>query len=301
VRVTGTPSATRIALATYAALPALNDDDQLLLAALGRAGAVAEPAVWDDPVVDWSRFDLVMVRSCWDYHLRHDAFHAWLDRVEGSGARLVNPAALLRWNADKRYLRGLEEAGVALVPTAWIEPAATGMLERRGWPEAVVKPAISASARDTWRTTLAGAAADDARFARLVAVSSAGVLVQPFVPEVALEGELSLVFLGGVFSHAALKRPAPGDFRVQWEHGGSAEPTVALRALVQDAEQVLAAAARQSGIASHAVTYARVDGVARAGRLVLMELECLEPHLFLAYRAGAADDLARAVLALPFP
>jgi glutathione synthase/RimK-type ligase-like ATP-grasp enzyme len=307
--MSGAAPSPRVALATYAALPALNDDDQLLLAALVHAGASAAPAVWDDPAVDWSRFDVVVVRSCWDYHLRHDAFLAWLSRVDASGARLVNPVALLRWNADKRYLRALERDGIALVPTAWVERVAHGtsapmlaaLLAQRGWSEAVVKPAISASAHDTWRTSRVGAARDERRFSELLATSRAGVLVQPFVPEVALSGELSLVFLGGAFSHATLKRPAAGDFRVQWEHGGSADPVDPPRALVRDAESVLAAAARQSGVASHEVAYARVDGVERAGRLVLMELECLEPHLFLSYRVGAADDLARAVMEVRSP
>ena len=123
------------------------------------------------------------------------------------------------------------------------------------------------------------------------------MLVQPFVAEVVSAGELSLVFLAGAFSHAALKRPAPGDFRVQWEHGGSAVPTVPRAALVRDAERVLTAAARQARIPVGEVAYARVDGVEREGRLVLMELECLEPHLFFAFRAGAADAFAGAVLA----
>lgn len=298
-------NATRVALATYAALPALNPDDQLLLASLRTMGIASEAAVWDNPEVVWSRFDVVVVRSCWDYHLRPAAFAAWIDRVDASGARLVNPSALLRWNSDKRYLRELAVDGVNVVPTTWIEQATLGtsrpptlsaVLEDTGWRQVVIKPVVSASAHDTWRTSLERVSVDEARFARVVESAYAGVLIQPFVPEVERTGEWSLVFLGGSYSHAALKRPATGDFRVQWEHGGASVLASAPPALVADARTMLSIAARHAGLDIRDVAYARVDGVERDGRLLLMELECLEPHLFLGYAATAPDRLAHAVM-----
>jgi hypothetical protein len=296
----------RVALATYAALPGLNDDDQLLRAALDSLGASAQPVVWDDPAADWSAYDVVVVRSCWDYHLHPAAFAAWLDQVTSCGARLVNPRVLLRWNADKRYLRQLAANGVGVVETVWIEPASAhtppapalrSILHESGWTDAVVKPAVSASAHDTWRTSTALATAHEARFDRLLRTATAGALVQPFVTEVEEAGEWSLVLLGGGYSHAALKTPAHGDFRVQWEHGGDAIPASPPAALIDDAHAVLAAAARCAGLEPSEVPYARVDGVERDGRLLLMELECLEPHLFLAYAGDAPERLARAILA----
>jgi len=167
----------RVALATYAALSTLNPDDQLLLASLRTMGIASEAAVWDNPDVDWSRFDVVVVRSCWDDHLRPAAFAAWIDRVDASGARLVNPSALLRWNSDKRYLRELAVDGVNVVPTEWIERATLGtsrpptlsaVLEDTGWGQVVIKPVVSASAHDTWRTSLERVSVDEARFARVV-------------------------------------------------------------------------------------------------------------------------------------
>jgi len=301
--------AARIALATYAKLPELNADDRLLLAALRAAGAAAEPAVWDAPR-DWGRFDAVVVRSCWDYHRRPAEFLVWIDRVAAAGPRLVNPPAVLHWNADKRYLVDLTAAGVGVVPTAWVGPAADhgplptlgDVLRARGWREAVVKPAVSASAHETWRTGLNGPADDEARFAALLERLPRGLLVQPFVPEVVADGEWSLVFIGGRFSHAVRKHSAPGDFRVQQEFGGRAVPATPPEALVADARAVVAAATRLTGVPEGAIAYARVDGVARGGRLLLMELECIEPHLFFDAAPGAAERLAALVLtAAPAP
>jgi hypothetical protein len=294
---------TRVALASYAQLPELNADDRLLLAALRAAGASAEPVVWDTPC-DWARFDVVVVRSCWDYHRRWVEFLAWIERVIAAGARLVNPAPVLRWNGDKRYLGELAAAGVRVVPTVRVEAAAPGqpapslgdVLRARGWDEAVVKPAVSASAHATWRTALDLAPRDEARFAALLAAASRGVLVQPFVEEVVADGEWSLVFLGGRFSHAVHKRSAAGDFRVQAEFGGRAEAAVPPQALTADAGAALAAATWAAGVPCDAIAYARVDGVARAGRLLLMELECIEPQLYFRTAAGTAARLAELVL-----
>jgi glutathione synthase/RimK-type ligase-like ATP-grasp enzyme len=213
----------------------------------------------------------------------------------------VNPDVVVRWNADKRYLRDLARAGVTTVPTRWMERGDAGesletVLVRSGWTDVVVKPVVSASAHQTWRISRDMAARDRSRVASLVE-SSGAVLVQPFIAEVLGEGEWSLVFIAGEYSHAALKRPAAADFRVQWEHGGRADPAEPPPPLVHDAHDVVAAAARRCGLAISDVAYARVDGVQRDGRLLLMELECLEPHLFLGYSPTAATRLARAVLA----
>lgn len=294
---------TRVALASYAQLPELNADDRLLLAALRAAGALAEPAVWDAPR-DWARFDVVVVRSCWDYHRRWAEFLAWIDRVTAAGARLVNPAPVLRWNGDKRYLGELAAAGVHVVPTAPVEPPAPGhpapslgdVLRARGWDEAVVKPAVSASAHATWRTGLDRAPRDEGRFAALLGAAPRGLLVQPFVEEVVADGEWSLVFLGSRFSHAVRKQSAAGDFRVQAEFGGRADAAVPPQGLATDARAALVAATRAAGVTDGAIAYARVDGVARAGRLLLMELECIEPQLYLRTAADAAARLAELVL-----
>ena len=282
----------RIALATYATLPGLNDDDRLLVTALDKQGITAVPAVWDSRDMAWGDFQGVLVRSCWDYHRRLPEFLEWIARLErdGLGRVLWNPPELLRWNSHKSYLRDLAARGVAIVPTRWLargEPCGLAeVLRHEGWGEAVVKPTVSASASGTWSTTLTGAASNQPKLDEML--RSGDVLVQPLVPEVRDPGEWSLVFFQGRFSHAVLKRPAAGDYRVQWEFGGSADTRKPSRKLIVDAERVLAAVPGDP-------LYARVDGVARDGKLVLMELELIEPHLFFAWDARAATRLAKAI------
>jgi hypothetical protein len=281
----------RIALATYAQLPTLNDDDRLLISALGELDVTAVPAVWDSPDVRWEQLPTVLVRSCWDYHRRQPEFLAWIGRLEQSGVTLWNRPGLLRWNSHKGYLRDLAARGVSIVPTRWLaggeRTELAALLRGEGWRDAVIKPAVSASATGTWRTSLATASADQARLDELLRAGD--VLVQPFMPDVADPGEWSIVFLGGRFSHAVLKRPAAGDYRVQWEFGGSALTAAPPDHLIADAEQVLAATPGET-------VYARVDGVERDGRLLLMELELIEPHLFLGWDPGAAGRLAAALI-----
>lgn len=280
---------TRIALATYAQLPQLDDDDRLLLAPLAALGLEAVPTVWDAPDAPWDEFAAVLVRSCWDYHRRLDEFLGWVARLETMGVPLWNPPALLRWNSHKRYLRDLGATGVATAPTRWLrrgeDVVLAELLRAEEWPDAVVKPAVSASAFGTWRASLVTAAQDQARLAELLAVGD--VLVQPYLAEVRAPGEWSLLFYGGRYSHAVLKRPAAGDFRVQWEFGGSAVTAAPPARLVGDAERVLQ-------LAPGKALYARVDGVEGGGSLILTELELIEPHLFLGWHRDAAARLARA-------
>ena len=286
----------RVALATYRELPRLNEDDRLLQSALGALGINAAPAVWDSSEECWGDYQAVLVRSCWDYHRRLEEFLAWLAAVERAGAAVWNPVPLQRWNAHKRYLRDVAARGVPVVPTRWLGRGESvrlaTLLAEAGWQDAVVKPAVSASAFGAWRTSSATAARHQAQLDGLLAAGD--VMVQPFVAEVADPGEWSIVFLGGRFSHAVLKRPAARDYRVQWEFGGSAVSAVPGAHLVADAERALAAAPGRA-------LYARVDGVEQGGRLVLMELELIEPHLFLAWSAPAAARLARALRATLIP
>jgi glutathione synthase/RimK-type ligase-like ATP-grasp enzyme len=282
---------TLLALATCAEYPRLLEDDASLVAALAGHGVEVEPATWDEPR-DWTRVDAVLLRSVWDYYRRPDEFLAWLAALERAGVPTFNPPALVRWNADKRYLGELEARGVPVPPTLWFERgadagAAAQTIAASGWDDLVVKPTISGGA---WRT-LRLAARDVPRHVRHLetVLADSGLMAQPFLPEVVERGEVSLLFFGGAYSHAVLKRARPGDFRVQWTHGGTHVPLEAPPGLVEQARAVLRAAP-EPGL------YARVDGVLRDGRLVLMELEQLEPFLFLALDPGAGARLAAALL-----
>ena len=293
-----------LALVTYAAAPDLTPDDRLLHAALLERGVRAEPVRWDTRE-DWTRFDGILVRSTWDYFVRMDEFARWIDRIDDAGLPVWNPVAMLRWNTDKRYLPELEREGVLTVPTVMVghgdDRPLAGILAAAGWHAAVVKPSVSGGAHQTWRTSPADADRDEGRFRELVRAYPGGVMVQPFLDSIVAEGEWSLVFLDGTFSHAAIKRPRVGDFRVQQEHGGTYEPAMPSPALVEDAARVVAAGARCAGIAPGDLVYARVDGVVHGSgasvRLMLMELECVEPSLFFRQDPAAAGRMADAMVA----
>jgi hypothetical protein len=204
---------------------------------------------------------------------------------------MLNPAETVLWNMDKAYLQDLERNGVKVVPTVWLrkgEPAdLRAILERHAWDEAVIKPSISATAFKTWRTTLADAPNSNTELQQMLA--AADLLVQPFIKEVAEKGEWSLVFFGGEYSHAVLKRPRNGDFRVQERYGGSSRRETPPAELVARASEVLS-------LASKPWSYARVDGVEVDGELMLMELELIEPYLFLSEHPQAAQRFAEAIV-----
>jgi len=246
----------RIALATCAKLPSLNEDDLLLVPALHElARSRAVPAVWDSPEVCWEDFHGVVVRSCWDYHHRLEEFLAWVTRLERAGVPLWNPPALLKWNSHKGYLRDLAARGVPIVPTRWLargrQVGLAHLLRDERWGDAVVKPAVSASATDTWRTSAATAGADQSRLEALLRAGD--VMVQPFIDEVCDPGEWSIIFFGGRFSHAVRKAPhgagLPGAVGV----GGTAAPWRHRPGWSRTAGAVMAA------VPGHPL-YARVDG-----------------------------------------
>jgi hypothetical protein len=284
-------SSKRVALVTCEALPSLYEDDHLLVAALDDIGIGSAPAVWSDASIVWTSFDAVVMRSPWDYFERAAEFRAWLDARIVEDALLCNSREILDWNFDKAYLQDLVRAGVAVVPTICIAAKDRGadiaaFAHARGWNEIVVKPTIGGSAYRTYRLRLEelkGHAADLAE-----TLEDRGLLVQPFLPEIQSGGELSLLFFDGVFSHAVCKRPKAGDYRVQFQFGGTDES-------VQVSEGLVAQALACVAHAPAPTVYARVDGVVRDGDFLLMELEIFEPLMYLSYHPEAPARFARAI------
>jgi hypothetical protein len=281
---------TRIALATCRDLPRLTPDDRILRDQLEGSSFEVETALWDADDIHWNRFDLVIIRSCWDYHLRSNEFLTWAEGLHRSGVTLWNPLPVVRWNMHKRYLRDLEAAGVAVVPTCWLPAGSDNSLEQifqtTGWEEAVVKPAVSASAHQTWRVSREEGGQHEPRLAQ--ALDQGDVMVQRFLPQITGRGEWSLIFLNGQFSHGAIKSPRPGDFRVQPDFGGTVTRGDPGASLISKAKQAMDAV-------PFPWHYARVDGVETDEGFLLMELELIEPALYFAQRPGAATDVARMI------
>jgi glutathione synthase/RimK-type ligase-like ATP-grasp enzyme len=255
--------------------------------ALIASGAEVEPIAWTQ-VNDVSRFDLVLPLVAWGYHLDYGRWLALLDRAEVEHWPMINPPTLLRWNGDKAYLAELAERGISTVPTLAVEACSDADIEearrRFGSDWLVIKPPVSASAAGTHRL----GPNDD------LPGDSAGqpIIIQPLVEEIARTGEFSLMLFGGEFSHAVVKRPKAGDFRVQEYHGGVTLPCKAPPAgAVRLAQAALAAAPAKA-------TYARVDLVPDdEGTLMIMELELIEPSLFLDHAPDGGAAFTRSILA----
>lgn len=267
-------------------------EEGLLQTALEARGVVVKRCSWSDPAVDWTSFDAAVVRSTWDYFERHDEFTAWLERASAA-TRLINDARLMRWNADKRYLGELAAAGIAVVPTRFVargEAVSLAEIQAEcGWEEMVFKPVVSGAGRLTYRVGADVPAADEITFAACVAAEN--MMVQRFEPSIMAAGEVSVIVIDGVATHAIRKTAKTGEFRVQDDHGGTVHPH-------PPSEQERAFAQAAVAACPWSPLYARVDFVApHADQLLLMELELIEPELFFRFHPAAADALAAATVA----
>ena len=278
---------------TAAEAVGLDEDAPVLAAALLRHGIESRVCVWDDGAVDWSAWDLAVLRSTWDYPRRRDAFVRWAAGVDAVGA-LRNRPAVVEWNSDKRYLLELAARGVAIVPSSVLEPGeAVGLPATGGF---VVKPTVSAGSQDTERYTAEEAPRARAHVDHLHA-QGRNVLLQPYVERVDDDGETALVYLGGHYSHAVRKGPILA---------GAPETVGGLFAAEQidprtpsDGERAAAEAALDAvPFDRRDLLYARVDLLPGAdGQPLVLEIELVEPSLFLRFDDAAADRLASAIAA----
>jgi glutathione synthase/RimK-type ligase-like ATP-grasp enzyme len=278
----------RVALATCREFAALDADDGRLPGVFARHGVVATPAVWDDPAVDWARFDLVLLRSTWDYPGKVAAFLAWIDGLP----RVMNPAPVVRWNVDKRYLKDLADAGLPVVPTSFVGPG-DPIIPPAG--PVVIKPAIGAGSKDAARygPEQAGAAVSHVRRFQGAGMTA---LVQPYLDRVERDGEVDLVFIGGRYSHSVRKGAmlGPGP-RVEGrlffrEEIRSYRATPDERKLAERVLAVVPGGADQ-------LLYARVDLLPSADRgPVVTEVELIEPSLFFGHEPGSAERMAELIV-----
>jgi O-ureido-D-serine cyclo-ligase len=295
-----------IALVTARAALDLDEDMPLLVEALQRAHAGVSTPCWDDPAVDWSSFDLALLRSTWDYVERIDEFLAWARRCANQ-TRLLNPPEVVAWNTDKHYLAHLHRAGVPVVPTRFVEPgedaeAALAAFVDGGAESAVtftqfvVKPSIGAGSRDAARFRVADRERALVHLLRLVAVERRSAMLQPYLERVDESGETAVIYLGGAPSHAIRKGPL---LRLDQGlvQGLFAPEDISARQAGTDELSVAAAAC--GAIPYATPLYARVDMIRDGqGLPLVLELELTEPSLFLAQGAGSADRLAGLLLEL---
>jgi glutathione synthase/RimK-type ligase-like ATP-grasp enzyme len=281
----------RLALITWSGLPEGAESERLMLPHLAAASIDTQFVDWRATGCDFSQFDLIVLRSCWDYHLHTEDFIDWLQSV-GQATPVLNAINTVLWNHNKFYLREVEAMGIDVAPTVFVNGngpiAPSGWQEIRSWKKCVVKPAVSASAHKTWLFNRVTFPDEDELKSRM---EGEPFLIQQFIPEIANQGEISFVYVDGAYSHAVLKRPAGGDFRVQKEHGGSAELFDPDPDFLAQANEI---AAKVQQVRDSLCC--RIDAVTRNGKLVLMELELIEPELFLGLAEGAAERFAKAIV-----
>ena len=274
-----------ITFVTYADLPAMDGDDALALGLLEDRGFSCGCAVWNSPDVDWERAGLCVVRSTWDYHLHVDKFLQW---VKERSSQIVNSASLINWNSNKRYLVDLERRGVNIVPTSFFAKGAPvtvrQLAQRRGWTRIIVKPAIGLATFGVKSFQLPEEWVDAQQHAEEL-LKDGDILVQQFMNGVADYGERALIFFNGQYSHAVRKEP----FQKLATAGGAGEESVrATNAERIFAEEVI-------GSLRETPLYARVDIVPNEQSIALLELELVEPSLFLSFDTAAPARFADAL------
>ena len=273
--------------------PELAPRDKHLPALFANKHVALDIQVWNQPGVNWQAYDGLLFRSVWDYHLLPVQFNRWLDTMAALGITTLNPVQVIKQNQHKFYLRQLQLKGVEIIPTVFIERTdnldLSGIETEHKWPKAILKPAVSAN---SYKTTLFNAA--DWRMVendyRDVA-KERELLLQPFMPEIITQGEVSLIFFNKQYSHAVLKQARPGDFRIQAEFGGEHQIFHPEKEVISTAENIIS-------LIEGPLLYARVDGLLQNGRFILMELEMLEPDLFFDAHPHASERYVDAAIEL---
>ncbi|MBK9151885.1 MAG: hypothetical protein IPM26_13215 [Saprospiraceae bacterium] len=273
----------RLAILTYTGAPGLLPADRALIPLLRNRNITAVPVLWNDKEVDWESFDVLLFRSTWDYYLEGNAFVQWLHTLRNLNIPVINDIQTVLWNMHKFYLRDLESEGVRIIPTLFSESDQDIEIPLH-WDKVIIKPAISAG---SYKTVVAERS-DTSLIEESIRAVAGAVLIQEYFAEVENEGEYSFIFFSGKFSHAVRKIPKRGDFRVQSQFGGTYEKYIPTDQILSQVQKVIDAT-------GNIYCYARVDGILRNGAFYLMELELIEPDLYLDYTENAVEIYAAAV------
>lgn len=275
----------KIAIATCNKLPGLTENDRLLIPIFEAKGHKIVPEIWDNPEVKWNTYDLVLIRSTWDYYLKPDAFKNWISQFVNSKTRLINSPEIVLKNSHKFYLKELSEKGVNIIPTLFSSEKIKLEIIKI-WEKVVIKPAVSAGSHETkiFETAKLSQEILDAK------IDYGDWLVQPFLEEIKSAGEISMLFFGGQFSHAIQKVPKSGDFRVQKQFGAQYLKYIPSLELISIAKNIVEITGKESA-------YARIDGVMTNNGFLLMEVEMIEPDLFFEHAPEGPNRFVEAVLA----
>ncbi|SHF29464.1 ATP-grasp domain-containing protein [Pedobacter caeni] len=266
------------------------DEDKTLLDFLTGKGLSIERVIWNDPAADWKNYDVAIIKSPWDYHENINEFKQWLDHLQSLNVKLLNPYERVRWNMDKHYLGEIADSGLAVIPSIFLERGDSldlnALTAHFNTEKLIIKPCISAGAKNTYILTVQNLADHEAQINELL--QEEAFVAQPFMSEIH-DGEWSFLFFNGTYSHSLLKTPKDGDFRVQSYHGGSVNPQEGVGKHIQSATAYVEQYAK-------GCLYARVDGLIVNGELSLMELELIEPYLFLDTHPEASENYYKALL-----
>lgn len=266
------------------------DEELTLLNFLLDKGLSIERVIWNDPSVDWGKYNLALLKSPWDYTEHLSEFKQWLNHLETLGIKLLNPFDKVRWNMDKHYLQEIEQAGLAVINSIFLEKGShidlETLLASFHVEKLIIKPCISAGARDTYILTADNFAEHQEHIDSLLKDNA--FIAQPFMEEI-YQGEWSFLFFNGKYSHCLLKVPKDGEFRVQHYYGGSVD-------VPETTDQYIIEASAYVDQFAQGCLYARVDGLIVDAKLHLMELELIEPYLFLNTKPESLENYYQALL-----
>lgn len=260
-----------------------------LLPLLQTKGFDITAEIWDDPQADWNKYDVALLKTPWDYHHKYEQFKEWLDQIELLGIHLLNNFTVVRWNMDKHYLAEIEAAGFNVIPSLFLDKGWGGdllpLFEQLQTNALIIKPCVSGGSKNTIAINKDNALEKEESVALLL--KEGDYMAQPLMQEVQ-DGEWSFIFFNGQYSHTIIKKPKNGDFRVQQIYGGTITPAQPQQLYIDDAAAYLQQFAKD-------VLYARVDGLMVDGQFMLMELELIEPFLYLSYGDGASERYGEAL------
>jgi len=281
---------TKIALLTCDQFPDLIPTDQKLIHLFQNRQIKAEPAIWNDPNVVWTNYDVLIFRNTWDYYLMDESFSLWLDKIESLGIATYNPIPIIRKNKHKFYLSEMEDASIIIIPSIFIPKTQClnlSLLLPALWQKAVIKPAISAGSYLTQMFDAKDIVKISEEYETIA--TEKDLILQKFIPEIQIDGEISLIYFNKMFSHAVKKTPKDGDFRIQSQFGGK-------YISYQPSQDLLRTAQRIVQYMKEDLLYARVDGIIIDNVFHLMELELIEPDLYLDFAEDAQQKFVNEII-----